>query len=70
MSNARYNKHTNPQHMEPKGAKGRAAVARLGRDYKTGGFQRIANKAAKKYGSKAAGERVAGAIYQKMAKGH
>jgi len=55
-------------HMKPKGARGRAAVKRLGRNYKTGGFSKIANKAAKKYGSKAAGQRVAGKIYQNMVK--
>jgi hypothetical protein len=52
-------------HKEPKGEKGQAAVERLGRDYKTGGFEKIAAKAAEKYGSKEAGERVAGAIYWK-----
>lgn len=52
-------------HQEPKGEKGKAAVERLGRDYKTGGFEKIAKKAAEKYGSKEAGERVAGAIYWK-----
>ena len=51
--------------MEPKGEKGKAAVERLGRDYKTGGFEKIAKKAAEKYGSKEAGERVAGAVYWK-----
>ena len=52
--------------MKPKGAKGRAAVKRLGRTKKTGGFAKIAKKATKKYGSKAIGAKVAGAIYQKM----
>ena len=33
---------------------------------KTTGFNAVANKAAKEYGSKAAGQRVAGAMYQKM----
>jgi len=41
-------------------------VRKLGRTYKTGGFNRIAQKAAKKYGSIAAGRRVAGAIFQRM----
>jgi hypothetical protein len=57
-------------HMEPKGEKGKAAVERLGRDYKTGGFEKIAKKAAEKYGSKEAGERVAGAIYWKKVAAH
>lgn len=52
--------------MKPKGARGRAAVKRLGRSYKTGGFAKIAKKAAKKYGSSKSGKKVAGAIYQKM----
>jgi len=52
--------------MKPKGARGRAAVRRLGRSYKTGGFSKIASKAAREYGSAAAGKRVAGAVYQKM----
>jgi hypothetical protein len=53
--------------MKPKGARGRAAVKRLGRTTKTGGFAKIASKAARKYGSKAAGKRVAASIYWKMA---
>jgi len=52
--------------MKPKGKRGRAMVRKLGRTYKTGGFNRIAQKAAKKYGSIAAGRRVAGAIFQRM----
>lgn len=56
--------------MKPKGEMGMAQVERLGRDYKTGGFDRIAASASKEYGSKAAGERVAGAIFQKMARKH
>ena len=54
--------------MKPKGARGRAAVKRLGRTHKTGGFNKIAKKAAKKYGSKQAGKRVAAAVYWKMVK--
>jgi len=57
-------------HMRPKGARGRAAVERLGRDYKTGGFDKIAAKAGKEYGSAEEGRRVAGAIYQKMVRKH
>jgi hypothetical protein len=49
--------------MKPKGTRGRAAVARLGRTTKTGNFDKIANKAAKEYGSKQAGKKVAAAIY-------
>gem|GEM_PF-2838858 len=52
--------------MRPKGKRGRAQVRKLGRRYKTGGFNRIAKKAARRYGSSAAGKRVAGAIFQKM----
>lgn len=54
--------------MKPKGAKGKAQVKKLGRTYKTGGFNKIAAKAGKKYGSKQAGKRVAGAIFQNMIK--
>lgn len=56
--------------MKPKGAQGRAAVKRLGRKEKTGGFDKIANKAAKEYGSAEAGRKVAASIYWKMANKH
>jgi len=56
--------------MKPRGARGRAQVRKLGRSYKTGGFNKIAAKAAKKYGSAAAGRKVAGAIFQKMVRAH
>lgn len=46
------------------------AVKRLGRTTKTGNFAKIAKKAAKEYGSKKAGEKVAGAIYWKKARKH
>jgi len=55
--------------MKPKGKRGMVAVKRLGRTKKTGGFAKIAKKASKKYGSTAAGKRVAGAIYWRMVKG-
>jgi len=54
--------------MKPKGKRGRVAVRRLGRTRKTGGFAKIARKAAKKYGSAERGKKVAGAIYWKMVK--
>ncbi len=54
--------------MKPKGKEGMAQVKKLGRDYKTGGFSKIAKSAAKEYGSKEAGKKVAGAIFNKMAK--
>lgn len=63
-------KHKKMKHMKPKGAKGRAQVKKLGRTYKTGGFSKIAAKAGKKYGSKESGKRVAGAIFQAMARKH
>lgn len=47
--------------MKPKGKRGRAAVKRLGRNYKTGNFDKIAKKA----GGGAKGKRIAGAIYWK-----
>jgi NADH dehydrogenase FAD-containing subunit len=49
----------------PKTKLGKKAVARLGRTKKTGGFARIAKKAAKEYGSADAGKKVAAAIYWK-----
>jgi len=57
-------------HMKPKGAKGKTQVKKLGRNYKTGGFKKIAEKAEKEYGSKEEGKRVAGAVFNKMAKAH
>lgn len=59
-------------HLKPKGKQGKAQVARLGRTFKTGGFNKIAASAGKKYGSTTAGKRVAGAIFNKMAhsRGH
>jgi len=54
--------------LKPKGKRGRVAVKRLGRTYKTGNFEKIAKKAAKKYGSKEAGKRVAAAVYWKKVK--
>ena len=51
--------------MKPKGKKGRAMVKKLGRNYKTGNFAKIAKKAAKEYGSKEAGQKVAGKIFWK-----
>lgn len=54
----------------PKTKQGKAMVKKLGRTKKTGGFAKIAKSAAKKYGSKEIGKKVAGAIYQKMVKKH
>jgi hypothetical protein len=54
----------------PKGKRGMAAVKRLGRTKATGGFAKIADKAAKEYGSKEEGAKVAGAIYWRMAHKH
>lgn len=52
--------------MKPKGKKGMAQVKKLGRSYKTGEFAKIAANAGKEYGSKEAGKRVAGALFNKM----
>lgn len=52
----------------PKTKQGKAQVAKLGRTKKTGGFAKIAKKASKEYGSKEAGKKVAGSIFQKMVK--
>jgi hypothetical protein len=45
-------------------------LKKIGRTKKTGGFAKIAQAAAKKYGSMAAGKRVAGAVYQKLVHKH
>jgi hypothetical protein len=52
---------------KPKGKKGMAMVKKLGRTKKTGGFAKIAAKAGKKYGSAAAGKKVAASVFWKMA---
>lgn len=54
----------------PKTEKGKEMVAKLGRTKKTGGFQRIADKAAAKYGSEEAGKKVAAKVYWTMVKRH
>lgn len=54
-------------HLKPKGKIGKAQTGRLNRNFKTGGFNKIASSAGREYGSKAAGQRVAGAIFHKMA---
>ena len=54
--------------MKPKGARGLAQVKKLGRTMKTGGFAKIAKAASKRYGSKEAGKRVAGKVFQAMVK--
>jgi hypothetical protein len=47
----------------------KVALKRLNRKKATGNFKKIASKAAKEYGSTAAGKRVAGAIYWKKVRG-
>ena len=49
--------------LKPKGKRGLVAVKRLGRNYKTGVFEQIVEKATKKYGSRKAGVRVASKAY-------
>jgi len=49
---------------KPKGKRGRVAIRRLGRRKATGMFEKIARKAARRYGSIKRGRKVAGAIYQ------
>lgn len=56
--------------LKPKGKRGRAMVKKLGRTYKTGNFEKIAMKAARKYGSKEAGKRVAAAVFWKKVRKH
>lgn len=63
---SRHHAHKLP-HLKPKGKIGRAQTGRLNRNFKTGGFNKVARSAGKEYGSTAAGKRVAGAIFHKMA---
>lgn len=49
--------------LKPKGRRGVVAVKRLGRTFKTGMFEKIAEKAARRYGSKEIGRKVAAKIY-------
>lgn len=54
----------------PKTKRGKAQVKKLGRTKKTGGFEKIEASAGKEYGSKAAGKRIAGAVFNKMVRMH
>ena len=54
---------------KPRGKKGKAMVAKLGRKYATGMFKKITQKAARKYGSIEKGRKVAAAIFWKKARG-
>lgn len=54
----------------PKTKRGKEQVAKLGRSKKTGNFAKIAAKAGKEYGSEVAGERTAGAIFNRLANKH
>lgn len=54
------------RHLTPKGARGRAAVKRLGRSYKTGTFDKIVAKA----GGGEKGRRIAGAVYWSKVRKH
>jgi hypothetical protein len=56
--------------MTPKGARGRAAVARLGRTKKTGGFAKIERSVEAKGGSKESAAKIAGAQYWNMVRKH
>ncbi len=56
--------------MKPKGKRGMAQVKKLGRVKKTGGFSKIAKAVGKKYKSAEVGKKVAGKIFQTMAKKH
>jgi len=56
--------------MKPKGARGRAAVKRLGRNYKTGKFDEIVKALMKKGKSKEAATKIAAAYYWSKVKQH
>jgi len=55
--------------LKPRGKRGRVAVKRLGRSYRTGMFEKIAREAAKKYGSEEIGRRVAAKVYWQKVRG-
>jgi len=54
--------------LKPKGKKGLTMVKKLGRTFKTGIFDQIARKSARKYGSMLIGKKVAGKIFWKKVK--
>jgi hypothetical protein len=60
--------HAKLPHLKPKGEKGKAQVKKLGRNFKTGGFNKIAKSAGKKYGSSEVGKKIAGKVFQNMVK--
>jgi len=62
----RKSSYTKSKGVRPSTKRGRIAVKRLGRSKKTGGFARIARGAAKRYGSKLSGKKVAGKVYWSM----
>lgn len=55
-----------PKKQKPKGRRGTAAVRRLGRTYKTGGFQRIVESALSRGYSPESAKRIAASVYWKM----
>jgi len=57
-------------HLKPKGARGKAQVKKLGRDYKTGGFSKIEKKAESEGKSASSAKKIAGAVFQNMARKH
>lgn len=56
-------------HMKPKGKRGRIAVARLGRNYKTGNFEKGVADIQAKGLSKESAEKIMGAQYWKKVRG-
>ena len=54
---------------KPKGKRGRVAVERLGRRYKTGGFAKIVRKLMKEGYSKEAATKIAAKVYWSKVKG-
>ncbi len=60
-------KMSNSKKMKPKGKKGMAMVKKLGRNYKTGGFDAITAKVAARYQSKGKSSEQAEEIGQKVA---
>lgn len=58
------------KHLKPKGARGRAAVKRLGRNYKTGKFNEIVDALMKKGYSKEKATKIAAAMYWAKVRAH
>lgn len=57
-------------HLKPKGKRGMAQVKKLGRNFKTGGFKNIEEKAKSGGYSTQSAENIAGHVFQEKARKH